>query len=71
MRGTIVLMKEIKINSIGHTEAWCMKYIGPRLFYIHNKIGGPGWMIIRENGETILRVEDEKKYLLALLKFGK
>jgi hypothetical protein len=64
-------MKEIKINSAGHTEAWCMKYISPRLFYIHDKCGGPGWMIVRKNGETILQIEDEKKYLLALLKFGK
>lgn len=65
-------MKEINISNIGQTEAWCMKHIGPRLFYLHNKIGGEGWMILRQGSSTpVLRIEDEKQYLLALIKFGK
>jgi hypothetical protein len=64
-------VNEIKIVSIGQTEAWCMKYIGPRQFYLHNKIGGTGWLIIRNGNGAILKVEDRNQYLMALLKFGK
>jgi hypothetical protein len=62
---------DIEISNIGQTEAWCMKYIGPRLFYIHNRIGGPGWTILKQGSKAILRVEDRNQYLLALLQFGK
>jgi hypothetical protein len=62
---------DIEISNIGQTEAWCMKHIGPRLFYIHNKIGGPGWTILKQGSKAILRVEDRNQYLMALLKFGK
>lgn len=64
-------MREIEISNVGHTEAWCMKHIGPRMFYLHNKSGGPGWTILRQNGRTILRIEDKNQYLMALIKFGK
>ncbi len=64
-------MNEIIISDIGRTEAWCMKHIGPRLFYLHNRIGGTGWMIDRYNGKTILRIQDKHQYLMALIKFGK
>lgn len=64
-------MNEIEIANIGQTEAWCMKYISPRHFYLHNKIGGPGWLIIKNGSRAILRVEDRNQYLMALIKFGK
>jgi hypothetical protein len=62
---------DIEISNIGQTEVWCMKYIGPRLFYIHNQIGGPGWTILKQGSKAVLRVEDRNQYLLALLQFGK
>ncbi len=64
-------MNEIIISDVGKTEAWCMKHIGPRLFYLHNRIGGTGWVIDRHKEKIILRVQDKNQYLMALIKFGK
>jgi hypothetical protein len=64
-------MHEIVISNIAQTELWCMKHIGPRRFYIHNKIGGSGWTIFKQGPKAILRVEDRNQYLIALIKFGK
>ena len=62
-------MKEFKVSSLGKAEAWCMKYIGPRLYYIHNKIGGAGWRIMRghKSSEILLCIEDDKTALMAML----
>ena len=24
-------------------EAWCIKHVGPRMHWLHNSRGGPGW----------------------------
>ena len=62
-------MIEFKVPSIGKAEAWCIKYVGPRLYYIHDKIGGEGWSIIpgHKNSETLLCLEDNKKAIMAML----
>jgi hypothetical protein len=61
-------MIEFKVTSIGKAEAWCMKHVGPRLYYIHDKIGGEGWRIMRtRSSETLLCLEDDKKATMAML----
>ena len=63
-------MLEFKINTVGHAEAWCLKHIGPRLYYLHNKIGGEGWRIMRAKTDILLCIEDDKKALMAMLTLG-
>ena len=62
-------MKEFKVSNASKAEAWCMKHIGPRLYYIHNKIGGQGWRIMRayKSSEVLLCLEDDKQALMAML----
>jgi hypothetical protein len=62
-------MLEFKIKNSGIAEAWCLKHLGPRLYYLHNKIGGEGWRIMRahRSPEILLCIEDDKKALMAML----
>lgn len=60
-------MIEFKVPNIRETEAWCLKYIGPRLYYIHNNIGGQGWRIMSKHGTILLCLEDDKKATMAAL----
>ena len=64
-------MKEFKIKETHEVEAWCMRYIGPRLYYLHTQIGGQGW-IIKQPRSSYARVtiEDDKHALMAMIKFG-
>ena len=45
-------------------EDWCKKNISPLEFWIHNKRGGRGWTIEKNN---VLKVHDEKKAMLLIL----
>jgi len=62
-------MIEFKVPSVGKAEAWCMKHVGPRLYYIHDRIGGEGWRIMRSRNksEMLLCLEDDKKATMAML----
>ena len=62
-------MIEFKVPSVSKAEAWCMKHIGPRLYYIHDRIGGEGWRIMRSRttSEMLLCLEDDKKATMAML----
>jgi hypothetical protein len=62
-------MIEFKVPNIGKAEAWCMKHVGPRLYYIHDRIGGEGWRIMRNRNtsEMLLCLEDDKKATMAML----
>ncbi len=62
-------MKEFKVSTMRHAEAWCLKHVGPRLYYLHNKIGGEGWRIMkaRHSPDVMLCIEDDKKALMAML----
>lgn len=35
---------ELKHGLDGKQEMWLAKNIGPRLFYLHNAVGGQGWV---------------------------
>jgi hypothetical protein len=63
-------MTEFKINQIGIAEAWCLRNIGPRMFYLHNRIGGQGWQIVRQGSTVVLRIDDDKKATMAALTIG-
>jgi len=60
-------MIEFKVPSVGKAEAWCMKHIGPRLYYIHDRMGGEGWRIMRKADRVLLCLEDDKKATMAML----
>ena len=62
-------MTAFKIKDVNQTVNWCSKFISPRGYVLHNRIGGKGWRIDTA-GKSILTIEDEKKALLAILKFG-
>lgn len=57
-----------KIRNAKIAEAYCLKNIGPRMFYLHNKIGGSGWVINKPASiDSTLTIEDDKKALIAVL----
>ena len=60
-------MLEFKVPATRFAEAWCLKHIGPRLYYLHNSIGGEGWRILRRNNQTYVCIEDDKTALMAML----
>ena len=64
-------MKEFKIKEPHEVEAWCMRYIGPRLYHLHTQIGGQGWIIkmSRKTYPTIT-IENDNHALMAMIKFG-
>lgn len=43
-------------------EQWILKNVGPRLFYLHNKAGGEGWLMKLENQQIIRETSDGEKY---------
>lgn len=58
----------LKIKNYKIAEAYCLKHIGPRMFYLHNKIGGSGWIIDKPASiDSTLIIEDDKKALIAAL----
>lgn len=65
-------MKEFKISNPREVEAWCMRFIGPRMYYLHTQIGGEGWIIKQSKSSyAMVTIEDDKQALLAMIKFGK
>jgi hypothetical protein len=61
-------MIEFKVPNAAKAEAWCIKNVGPRLYYIHNKIGGNGWHIRNsKSSEVLLCLDDDKKATLSML----
>ncbi len=55
------------VNSV---VAWCMKKIGPRLFYLHDKQGGIGWKIVRDRYSWYVELEDPRMMTLLILSIG-
>lgn len=64
----------IKIHpaKVRFVEAWCVKHVSPRLYYIHSDIGGSGWSIKRHKGgsDVRLQIHDPKIMTMALLSLG-
>ena len=60
-------MIEFKVPNISKAEAWCMKHVGPRLYYIHDRMGGEGWRIMRKGDGVLLCLEDDRQATMAML----
>lgn len=43
-------------------EQWLAKNIGPRMHYLHNSIGGQGWIAKQYNEQIIRETSDGEKY---------
>jgi len=62
---------EFKTKNYHEVEAWCMKNIGPRIYYLHNQIGGQGWLIKRPpSNDAVICIEDKNRALMAMIMFG-
>ena len=44
------------------SEQWLAKNVGPRLHYLHNSIGGEGWIMKLENQQEIRTSMDGDTY---------
>lgn len=66
---------KLKNRPNGEEESWLAKNIGPRMFYLHNAIGGQGWIARYEwtanvvSREWVLTLEDERYASFFLIKF--
>lgn len=67
-------MVEVELNCrFDDLAELCEKYIGPRKFYIHNRIGGEGWDVrpgYYRNTKTIARFDDNTMATYIILKLS-
>jgi hypothetical protein len=60
----------------GEQEQWLAKNVGPRLHYLHNSIGGQGWLVKNEWEPSMvqkrwyLTLEDERLATFFAIKFS-
>ena len=61
-------MTEVKIHRITpELDRWLWRYVSPQSYYLHNRIGGVGWAMIRTKGGWRLQIDDDKKALMCIL----
>lgn len=54
-------MITINIKDFGfNQEHWLAKNVGPRMHYLHNSIGGQGWIAKRNGNQWALTLQDDK-----------
>ena len=41
---------KLKHRLSSEQEMWLTKNVGPRIFYLHNKVGGIGWLATETSG---------------------
>ena len=67
-------MVEVELNCrFTDLAELCEKLIGPRKFYIHNRIGGEGWDVRpagRYHSNTVARFDDPKMASFVMLKLS-
>jgi hypothetical protein len=60
----------------GEQEQWLAKNVGPRMHYLHNSIGGQGWLVKNEWEPSMvqkrwyLTLEDERLATFFAIKFS-
>ena len=52
----------LKHHLRGSEEQWLAKNIGPRMHYLHNSIGGQGWIAKQYNEQVIKETSDGESY---------
>lgn len=52
----------LKYGLNSYHEQWLTKNIGPRMHYLHNSIGGQGWIAKIHNEQIIRENSDGEKY---------
>lgn len=64
-------MIEFDVNSnLQKTLHFMETNVGPRKFWIHNKIGGIGWTVNINHGKIRVSIEDNATATWILLKFN-
>jgi len=66
-------MIELRINllQLATVVSWCDRYISPRKYWIHSRIGGEKWEARNtQPGGWKLYLKEDKMATMALLKFG-
>lgn len=53
---------KLKSGLSPRAEQWLAKNVGPRLHYLHNSIGGEGWLMKLHNEQSIVDGDDGKQY---------
>lgn len=61
---------DIKRTSEMEIINWCSKYISPREYWLHNRVGGEGWRLLKFKQARQLIIEDDKLGLMVILRFG-
>jgi len=69
-----VIKITLKTPLSGHQQQWLTQNVGPRLFYLHNQIGGTGWvakqeMMLESYRQWTLTFEDDRLATAFLLKW--
>jgi hypothetical protein len=66
-------MTLIKLNGdlTPEQEQWILHNVGPRMFYLHNSLGGEGWILKRnyKNHSWELAFKDEKDAIMFNLRW--
>lgn len=66
----------LKDKLTGEQELWLARNVGPRLHYLHNSIGGQGWLVKNEwepgmvNQRWYLTLEDDSLATFFTIKFS-
>jgi hypothetical protein len=66
----------LKHNLSSEQEQWLAKNVGPRMHYLHNSIGGQGWIVKHEWDSGVvskrwyLTLEDERLATFFAIKFS-
>ena len=62
-------MNEIKVKSnLIKTVSLLEQTVGPRQYWLHNRVGSTNWEVRVDGGETVVRVNDAKMLTFLLLK---
>ena len=52
----------LKTHLSSKEEQWLSKNVGPRMHYLHNSIGGQGWIAKQYNEQSIRETSDGERY---------
>lgn len=63
-------MTEFRVHSgLIETVSILEQTVGPRRYWLHNRVGGTNWEVQVAGGKTFVKVKDAKMLSFLLLKF--